>query len=57
MNAFINGLMIRVEFEGMGCTLISILNYTEIGDFAIVGTYNHNNNNKIELYSSEYTQS
>ena len=57
MNAFINGLMIRVEYEGMGCTLISILNYSEIDDFAIVDTYNHNNNTKIELYSSEYTQS
>ena len=57
MNAFINGLMIRVEFEGMGCELISILNYSEIGDFAIVDTYNHDNNRKIKLYSSEYTQS
>ena len=56
MNAFINGLMIRVEIEGT-IMLWSLLTYLDMGNFAIVGTYNHNNNTKIELYSSEYTQS
>ena len=56
MNAFINGLMIRVEIEGT-IMLWSLLTYLDMGNFAIVDTYNHDNNRKIELYSSEYTQS
>lgn len=55
-NAFINGFMIRIETGG-STMLWSLLAYMEIEDFAVVHTYNHNNNNKIELYSSEYTQS
>ena len=53
MNAFINGLMIRVEMEGV-IMLWSVLNYFEMDGYAVVETYNHDRNIKIELYSSEY---
>lgn len=56
MNAFVNGLMIRVEMEGT-IMLWSLLTYSDMGNFAIVDTYNHDYNRKIELYSSEYTES
>ena len=52
MNAFVNGLMIRVEMEGV--MLWSVLNYLEMDGYAVVETYNHDRNIKIELYSSEY---
>ena len=52
MNAFINGLMIRVEIEGT-IMLWSLLTYLDMGNFAIVETYNHDRNIKIEWYSSE----
>ena len=55
MNAFVNGLMIRVEMEGV--MLWSLLNYIEIDGYAVVQTYNHDRNIKIELYSSEYVPS
>lgn len=56
MNAFINGSMIRVEIEGENM-LWSLLTYLDMGNFAIVDTYNHDSNRKIELYSSEYDPS
>ena len=54
-NAFINGFMIRIEIGG-STMLWSLLAYMEIEDFAVVHTYNHNNDARIDLYSSEYTK-